>query len=135
MSFMDARRMSATLHQDPYTVTIAGSAAVSSEINIKDLALLGVAVLVPGPWTAANIGLEVSMNGGATGTWTPVYDENGTRVMVTNVSTTARRLYFLPTAAWATVRYNFLRIVSVNTSTGADVNQGAPRSLEVSILG
>jgi hypothetical protein len=135
MSFMDNRRFSATLYQDPVTVTIASGAAVSEQVEIKDLALLGVAVLVPGPWTAANIGLEVSMNGGTTGTWTPVYDETGTRVMVTNVSASARRLYFLPTASFACVRYNFLRLVSVNTSTGANVNQGGARALELSILG
>jgi hypothetical protein len=101
--------------------------------------MLGVAVLNVGPaWTAANIGLEVSMDGGTSGTWTPVYDETGTRVMVTNVSATAgavRRLYFLPTGSLACMRYRFLRLVSVNTSTGANVNQGGTRTLEVSILG
>jgi hypothetical protein len=136
MSFMDAQRMSKTMHQTPYTVTIASGAAVSSQVIIENTFMLGVAVLnTGGAWTAANIGLEVSMDGGTSGTWTPVYDETNTRVMITNMSTTARRLCYLPTAAIACMRYRFLRLVSVNTSTGANVNQGGLRTLEVSILG
>lgn len=136
LSAKDTSRLSQAMRQDPETVTIASGAATSSQIDITDRYLLGVAVLVVGgAWTASNIALEVSMNGGTSGTWTPVYDDTGTRVMVTNVSTTTRRLYYLPTAALACQRYRYLRIVSVNTSTGANVTQGGARTLEVSILG
>ena len=135
MSFMDINRQSHALHQDPVTVTIALNAAVSSQVEIGNRYARGVAVMLVGTaWTAANFALEVSMDGGTSGTWTPVFDETGTRVMITNVSTTARRLYIFPAAAWAVMRYRYLRIASVNTSTYANVNQGGPRALEVSIL-
>lgn len=138
MSMVDVKRKSAALHQVPYAVTIAINTAVSSEIEIGDLVMRGLAVLNVGPaWTPADIGLEVSMNGGTGGTWTPVRDETATRVRVTSVITTAgsvRQLYTMPAAAWGCMRYRFIRLVSLNTSTGANVNQGGPRTLEVSIL-
>lgn len=121
-------------YQDPVIVTIASGAAVSEQIEIRNLFARGLAVLVRGPWTAADIGIEVSMNGGTAGTWTPLYDQ-GVPVRITNVSATVRLLYITPAEAWAIMRYNFVRLKSVATTTPyAAVNQGGTRTLEVSVL-
>ena len=109
MSFMDVRRMSATMHQVPYLVTIASAAAVSSQVIIENTFMLSVAVLNVGPaWTAANIGLEVRWTVAPAAPGRQSMTRPGTRVMVTNVTTTAgsvRKLYYLPVAAHACMRY------------------------------
>lgn len=109
-------------------VTIASGAAVSESIALTGINLLGVGVLVPNAWTAANIGFEVSEDGT---TWIPVYDKEGARITITGIATAAVGLYIAPSEAWVMGAFPHMRCVSLNTSTGANINQGAARSLKV----
>lgn len=99
---------------------IVSGAAVSAAINIIGLGLVGAGVLVPAGWTAADIAFEVSVDGL---TWYPVYDETGTRVKVSGISTSESRLYIAPAQAWIAGAFPYMRFVSIDTSTGANKNQ------------
>ncbi len=112
------------------TVTIANNAAVSGSFDPQGAR--GLAVLTPGAWTAANIGLEVSTDGGTT--WIPVRTEWGSLVMVSGVVTNAAASYILPPSAWQVGLYPQARLTSLNTSTYAAVNQGGARTLVVALL-
>jgi hypothetical protein len=114
-----------------YSVTIASGAAVSSAVDANALGPRGLAVLVPVAWTAADIALEVSDDDI---TYYPVYDEFGSRVKISNVATAEIRTYILPAAAWLVGAYMYLRLVSIDTSSGANTNQAAARALGVRIL-
>ena len=113
------------------TVTIASGAAVSSSIDLASIVPRGIAVQTPAAWTAADIGLEVSVDNS---TFIKLYDEFGARVKVTNVATGAAGVYILPASAWAISVYAYARFASLNTSTGADANQGAARTLKAILL-
>ncbi|NDJ59937.1 MAG: hypothetical protein GYB67_02365, partial [Chloroflexi bacterium] len=101
--------------------TIAAGAAVSTALDISAIGPRGLAVAVPAVWTAADIGFEVSVG---TAPWLPLYDEAGDRGVLTGSATTAARLSAAPAAVWALGVYPRLRLVSLNTTTGAALNQG-----------
>jgi len=109
------------------TVTITSGQSVSELVNLEAKQLLGIGVVVPATWTAADIGFEVSSDGGST--WIPVYNAEGERVLITGIDISAQRLYIAPAEAWVIGAFKHVRLVSLNTSTGAAVNQGAGRSL------
>ncbi len=113
------------------TVTIASAAAVSSSIDTREHGPRGLAVELPGAWTAANIAFEVSADDD---TWIPVRDETGTRVAITGLQTAEAGAYIAPAEMWIVGSYAYLRLVSVNTSTGANLNQAAERTLKVNYL-
>jgi hypothetical protein len=119
MGAADDNRIKSILKQTPIPVTFAG-ASTSSSVEIDDSVPRGLAIEVPVGWTAANIGFEVSREGSL---WSPLYDDSGARIQITGVSTTARRVYITPAGAWGIMRYRFVRLASLNTSTGAGVNQ------------
>jgi hypothetical protein len=108
------------------SVTIENGAAVSDGVQLAKLSLIGVAVLVPSAWTGADIGFEVSVDGSV---WVPLYDDTGARVKISGVATNASRVYIAPAEVWAAGAFPYLRLVSLNTSTGANINQGGARSL------
>ena len=119
-------------------ITIANGAAVSGDIyggsdgRIRANGFRLMSILVPSAWTAADIGFEVSADGS---TWVKVYDEEGARIKITNVATAAAGVYAVPAKLGLVGMWPYLRLVSLNTSTGADANQGAARSLVVAIGG
>lgn len=106
--------------------TIANGAAVSDAFDISKLQMLCAAVLVPSAWTAADIGFEVSIDGV---TWVSLHDDEGNRIKITGVVTNASRLYIAPAKSWALGAFPYVRIVSLNTSNGANINQGADRTV------
>lgn len=108
------------------SAVIAGGEAISNAVDISKLQLLGVAVIVPSAWTGADIGFEVSVDGSV---WVPLYDDTGARVKISGVATNTSRVYIAPAEVWAAGAFPYLRLVSLNTSTGANINQGGVRSL------
>ncbi len=108
------------------SATIANGAAVSTAIDVSKLQLLGIAVVVPAAWTAADIGFEVSSDGT---TWIPLQDDTGARIKIAGVTTNASKAYIAPSGAWAVGAFPYARLVSLNTSTGANANQAAERLL------
>lgn len=111
-------------------VTIENAAAVSSSFDPE--AARGFAVELPAAWTAADIGIEVSLDDS---TFIPLYDDTGTRVVLSGLETAEAGLYLAPPEAWPVGIYKYVRLVSLNTSSGANENQGAERSLTVALLG
>jgi len=112
--------------------TIAEGAAVSSSVPVSKIGPRGFAVILPAAWTAADIGIDVSVDGD---TWHPLKNADG-RVKITDVGTSndPRPLRSFPAEAWAAGVFEFVRLVSINTSTEASVNQAAARELTLVLL-
>jgi hypothetical protein len=127
-----------TTQQNRLAVTIANGAAVSGDIyassdgRVRAYGFRLLSVSVPSAWTAADIGFEVSADGS---TWVKVYDETGVRIKITGVATAAAGIYTAPPKIALVGMWPYLRLVSLNTSTGANENQGADRALVVAIGG
>jgi hypothetical protein len=129
------------IHQDTsaggrLAVTIASGAAVSGDLygtngDAGRLGFRGLAVSVPSAWTSADIGLEVSTDGT---NWLPVQKADGTRVIISGIATSAAALYIFPPEVWAAGAFPYVRIASLNTSSGANVNQGGDRALTIICL-
>jgi len=100
------------------TATIAESASLSGEINLKGGRLF--AIVMPAAWTTANLTFQAATLQG--GTYNDVYDEDGTEVAVTAA---ASRLIILEPARWLGVRNLKVR----SGTTGTPVNQAAARSV------
>lgn len=115
------------------SVTIASGAAVSGDIyaGSPDARARGFRLLMldlPSTWTAADIGFEYSLDGS---TWKPCYDKAGTRIKITGVATAAARGQLAPAEIAAFGMLPHLRLVSLDTSTGANTNQGGARAIVV----
>lgn len=104
-------------------VSIASGAAVSDVIDFRRGSLL--VVHMPGAWTSASVGFQVS--DARDGTFSPLYDDDGNLVQIDSPS--ADRAYMAP-AALAGAR--FVKLWSQNGS-GSDTNQTADRSLRVDL--
>lgn len=115
---MAARKM-----VDFVSVTIANAAATSGAIEMNGRRL--AAVIGPTAWTAADISFEVQ---DTASNWRKVVDSAGALVKITGVATAASEYMFAPEIADRLVAH-WLRIVSSNTASEADVNQGAARTL------
>lgn len=117
------------------SVVIANGAAVSDAIEIP-VGFVIVGIEVGDAWTAADIGFQISTDGGTT--YMDVYSGLGT--------TTARaRLTGIVAATWTAVGGDAgtsspmrqfglgvkVKLTSINTASNADVNQGADRTLGV----
>jgi len=106
-------------------VSIANGANLSDAFDMR-LYTMGV-VHMPAAWTAASIGFKVS--DAKAGTYQPLYDDNGTLVQID--SPAASKNYTLPTpvanCAW-------VKLWSQDGS-GTNTNQGAARSLTISLKG
>jgi hypothetical protein len=114
-------------------LTVAINTAVSSKYNIGGQGGRGFVVQVPVVWETANIAFEVSDEEAPTN-WYPLYTETGSRVQITGIDTSSIRSYIAPPESWAMGAYRWMRLVSVNTSTGANENQTAARTLIVKAL-
>lgn len=110
------------------TVTIANGAAVSDSIQGNDLSEAdSFTIAFPSAWTAADLGFEVSDDDGAT--WLPFRDAVWGRVRIQNVATGAAAVVAVPAELWGVTKHALFRLVSLNTSTGANENQLADRTL------
>jgi hypothetical protein len=101
-----------------YDVTIANGEALSNVISFYEHAY---AVLhMPGTWTAADIGFQVSST--LDGTFLPLYDDAGALVEISGPA--ADQAHAIPVEVLAA---RFVRVWS--ETGGADTNQGAERAL------
>jgi len=117
------------------STTIAAAAAVSGSISLLGRGPRGVAVQVPSAWTAADLAMEVSEDGT---TWVHVRDEIGAIVRIISIQTSEAGIYLFPASSWYTGAFPFMRLVSLNTTSGTTwtiVNQASERSLKVVLLG
>lgn len=108
------------------TVVIASGAATSEAIKLGHRRVCGI--VVPSAWTAADISFEIEQ---PSGTWVKVVDQAGALVKCTGVATAASEYQLLPEIADRLVAHGALRLVSTNTASEADVNQGAARTMVV----
>lgn len=120
------------------TFTIASGAAVSDSPELlPGERILGIAT--PAAWTAADIYLQVSPDGGTT--FIDINDAAGTTIkLATTIATAAAEFRFLSnvTAVGLTqgvrdipIGPQKVRLRSVNTGSEADVNQSAQRLIRV----
>jgi len=126
----------AVLHgyENSETVTIANNAATSSQFALHGAR--GLVVVVPAAgWTASDIGVELSDDSlettEAASTWTLAEDGKGSRCKATGVENGSRRSYPLDASAWQVGAFKKARLVCLNTSSEAAVNQTPARSLIV----
>ena len=126
--------------KDLLTVTIAQNAALSGDIygtgtegnEARRRGFRGLAIEVPALWTAADIGFEVSRDAS---NYFKLCDEFNQRIKITGITTNEARVYIAPAALWAAGFYPYVRLASLNTSTGASENQlSADRTLRVILL-
>lgn len=119
------------------TVTIANGAAVSGAIAIPAGYSIQ-AVEVPSAWTAADIGFQISTDGGTT--FINVYSGIGTtvaRARVTGVPTAESTMQMVGADAGTSSIFRNLainaqvKVTSINTASNADVNQGGARVLGI----
>jgi hypothetical protein len=103
-------------------LTIANGASVSDALPCGNAR--AIAVVLPNPWTAADVGVEVSTDGGAT--WAPMFDNAGNEYAI-KAAAAAARFVVLSLQDWLGVTY--FRLAS-GPST-ARVNQGAQRQIVV----
>lgn len=110
------------------TVTIPNNTAKSSRIVFDKVS--GGVVIVPGVWTAANIGFYTGHEGDADTDFVPVRTSTGGYVEIKGISTGASSAYPLPDEL---ENVGCFLIWSKNTGSTADVNQGGARNLKLSI--
>ena len=91
-------------------ITIAASASLSGAVNLKGFVIVGI--IVPTGWTAANITLKASRDGG--NTYYPVFDDSGNEVVITVTSTGG---YYITLANFQKV--SGLNYIKVQSGTNA----------------
>lgn len=106
-------------------VTIASGAATSTPFPLNGYRIAGV--IGATAWTAADISFEVRDPSGA---WRKVVDNAGALVKITGVATAASE-FMIPPEIADRITGQEARVVSTNTASEADVNQGADRVLYV----
>jgi len=104
-----------------WQTTIANGEPRSGVIDFRDVA--GAILHMPAAWTAADVGFYVCDS--ATGTFQPLYDEDGTIVEITAA---AARSLVVPVELFA-ARY----VQLWSQSGGMSENQGADRVLRLSL--
>ena len=111
-------------------VTISSGAATSGAFAFQGQRVIGV--VVPSVWTAGDVSFEIEY---PSGTWVKVVDRAGALYKLTGVATSAAEFHL--TAGDANQADIIImgtgngRVVSTNTSSEANVNQGADRSVAV----
>lgn len=108
----------------PAIVTIANGASLSGEINLGG-AMPG-AIIMPAAWTAANLTLQVSPDGGVT--YYDLYDDAGNEITITAA---ASRMILFDTIAQLIAIGEGSRLKIRSGTSGTPVNQGAARTLYV----
>ena len=104
------------------TVTIASGAALSEAIPVGDLVADAGLVIMPGTWTAANLGFKVADV--ENGVYVPLRDETGTLVEISGIQTGAAGAYKLPASLRGAP---YVKLWS--ESSGSDANQAGARSI------
>jgi hypothetical protein len=111
------------------SVTILISTAVSSAIQMADGGPNGIAVQTPVAWTAADIGIDVSLDGT---NWLPVFAADGSRVKLQAVPVAAAGLMVFDANDVRVVgTFRYMRLTSLDTSDETAENQVAARTLFV----
>lgn len=109
-----------------YTITIASGQAVSSSVTVIGVTGLHgglpVSLQSPAAWTAADLLIEASFDGGTT--WLPVYDSTGARLRIT---IDAGRAIVLDSGKLSALPR--IRLRSVAVAGTLDVAQAAERTL------
>jgi hypothetical protein len=113
--------------------TIASGESESEAVSIHDVGPRGLGVEIPNGWTAADIGFLGADEEDAAA-WAVVRDSDGV-VKVTNIETAELAMYQVPASAWVAGAYAYLKLTSLDTSTGAAVNQEAERACRMALLG
>ena len=112
------------------TVTIAINTAVSTAFEFNGQRVVGV--VVPAAWTAGDITFDIEY---PSGTWVKVVNRAGAAYKLTGVATAASEYQLVSgdanQADIIIVGMGAGRVVSTNTASEADVNQGAARTLVV----
>lgn len=107
-------------------LTIANGAAVTAYFRARGCYAL--AVDIPATWTAADIAFEVSDDGSTSKGF--LRDSTGVIVrLVVNSTVPLGRYVLTPDKGWAIGAGDYVRLVSTNTASEANVNQGGARSL------
>jgi hypothetical protein len=106
------------------TLTIASGANLSDELDFTEHSML--IIHMPAAWTAASIGFHVAHTTG--GTFQPLYDQLGNLVQVAGPPVASRDYQAPPEVAGC----RYVKLWSQN-GAGANVNQGAERSMAVTI--
>ena len=107
-----------------FTVVIANGAALSGAFEFTGAS--GGIVDMPAAWTEAALGFHHCSTRG--GTFQPLYKEDGTLVEITLATDPSDLSYLLPADVFPA---RFLKLWS--ETAGSGVNQGAARSLIVSV--
>ena len=113
-----------------YSLTISSGAAVSTVFPFQGRRVVGV--IFPSAWTAADLTFDIEH---PAGTFIKVVDRAGAAYKLTGVATSAAEYHL--TAGDANQGDIIItgpgsgRVVSTNTSSEADVNQGAERTVVV----
>lgn len=109
-----------SLRRGPDAVITNGQ-SLSAAIDLKEGEL--IAFSMPASWTAANLTLQSSKDGGET--WQNVYDKSGTEITIT---VAADRYVVLDSTLTDLLRG--VRNLKIRSGTsGAPVNQGAERTI------
>lgn len=102
--------------------TISNGASLSAAIDLQGRHLIGI--VMPADWTAANLTFQVAQT--ADGTFADVYDSAGNELVA--VAAASRFICDIPELQGV----RFLKIRS--GTTGTPVNQGAARTLSLTIV-
>lgn len=130
---MNTRYEKAVIVQVPSfqsAVIAANASQTTTPINATDLAGRNFLICVRGGWTSADLGFLFTVDDKI---WYPLYDSVGTRVRVTNIGTLSapsERAFFIPQTYGLGAALRF-HIQSLNTSTGALINQTAQRDFQI----
>ena len=117
-----------------YSLTISSGAATSTAFPFQGRRVVGV--ILPSAWTAGDISFEIEH---PAGTYIKVTDRAGALYKLTGNATSASEYHL--TACDANQGDIIItgpgncRVVSTNTSSEADVNQGADRTVVVVLAG
>ena len=121
-----ARNYGVTPAVNVESLTIAENAAISGAYDFRRY--IGGHVVVPGTWTAANIGFKVCDT--VDGTFNIALDKTGAPIQISNVNTGRAGWYSIPTDLFPT---GFVKLWSKNSTaaTETDINQAGARAMKV----
>lgn len=108
------------------SLTIANGTAISDAYDFRRY--IGGHVVVPGTWTAANIGFKVCDT--VDGTYVIACDKTGAPIQISSVATGASKSYKIPDELFPAA---FVKLWSKDTTaaTETDNNQAGARALKV----
>lgn len=110
--------------------TVANGAAITEAIPFHEYA--GGLVTIPAAWTDANLGFQVCDT--EAGTYVKMKDKAGDPVQIESITTNATFAYEIPPEVFG-AHYLKLWSKSSTSATTTDTNQGAARSLVLTMKG